>query len=158
MCWVSFDLFDNRRVKVIRVNFDAVQVNFTLMQIWEDHQLFGLQIEVVDHNVQKFVALERIERRIHLDLLVVLEVQDLVILVEDLIVVEVSGELVLDQVVSDLDDVIIKVDMAVDQGVGARAQDSLQGRILYQRLQDDLVVLLEVIDFQVELIRRGLAL
>ena len=128
------------------------------MQIWEDHQLFGLQIEVVDHNVQKFVALERIERRIHLDLLVVLEVQDLVILVEYLIVVEVSGELVLDQVVSDLDDVIIKVDMAVDQGVGARAQDSLQGRILYQRLQDDLVVLLEVIDFQVELIRRGLAL
>ena len=72
---------------------------------------------MVDHDIEEFVALERIQRCVHLDLLIIWKVQDLIILVEYLVIVQVSRELVLDQVVSDLDDVIVVVDVTVHQSV-----------------------------------------
>ena len=143
-----------RRCRVIGVSLDPVEVNFTLMEIRVNNKLFRRQFLLIYDYVQELVALEGVDGRVHLDLLIFLQVQNIVVLVEDFIVCQIPHGLVHHQVISDFENVVIEVHVAVYEGIHVRFKDTLQFFIDYRSLEYLLVVLVQIINFEVVLLGR----
>lgn len=84
------------------------------MEIWQYDDLGRFHIDVVLDNVDKFVERYGVDWTVRHNPLILLQLKDPIIKVEDLFRLEIVAIWPLDQVISDLDDVVAEVQVAVD--------------------------------------------
>lgn len=147
-------IFHYGGVKVIGVGLDPVEVNFALVEIWKNYKLFGRQLLVIDDYVQELVTLEGVHGRIHLDLLILLQVQNVIVLVENFIICQIPHGFILHQVIPDFEYVVIKIHVAVYESIHVRFKDTLEFFIDYRSLEYLFVVLAQIVNFEKVLLGR----
>lgn len=133
-------ILHNRGIEVVCVCFDSVEIYLALVQVREDDELFRGQFLMIDDNIQELVTLKGIHRRVHLDLLVLFQVQYVIILIEYFVVCQISHGFVLHEVVSDFEDVVVEIHVPINEGIKIRLEHTLELFIYYGRLEYLLVI------------------
>ena len=105
------------REEVIAVSLILTKVDFAIMQIREDHNLSGGFMTVVDNQVAELMVLVRIDWSCRFDFSCGIQLKYVFVDVEYLLLALVNAIRVVQQVVPDFDDVVTKVQVAVDKGV-----------------------------------------
>lgn len=84
------------------------------MEIWQYDYLSRLHFDVVLDNVNKFVERYGVDWTVRHNPLILLQLKDSIIKVEDFFRLEIVAVWPLDQVISNFDDVVAEVQVAVD--------------------------------------------
>ena len=108
--------------KVITVVWVFTKVDFSIMQIWQDHDLGGGLIAAVDNQVPKLMVFVAIDGRRWFDFSFGRQIKNVFIDVEHLVLSLVNAIGIIQQVVPYFDNVVIVIDMPIHKRVKPRSE------------------------------------
>ena len=120
------------------------------MEVGEHDHSEGPKVDGVLDQVHQFVHAFGVDWTVHHDFLSLTEVKDIKVEVEKVMLFVLLGMWRVDEVVSDFDHVVVKVNMTINKGVESRHKSSMQITVQTNMLKDYSIFLkIENCDFEI---------
>jgi hypothetical protein len=102
-------------VEELGVRFVSIQVDFLFMQVWSDHNTTALLFLLVSNRITHPVKALAVIWTSDVHSLAVLKGNDVFVEIENVVLAEVNDAWVVEQVVTNFDDGVVVVDVAINK-------------------------------------------